>query len=311
MTANKEATATPLPEAEWMLDEANVPPPEVVACCMWEYARESESFLAATETTSRREGNVRQWERTPAAIAAIDRVLDLPSDHSAPLYQLVAVFNGRPWLQLRAAERALFAVMLPREVNPLRMAYLEEAKALIEANRTIPKENIERLRQWGRPEAELRRERILRAPNSGVDAVQLSAVPELRHPDDWRKGCSVIAVTVDFAHYDDDDLAEAFARLIKSARPPEFATPKRTSVFAKKAGKKLKDWRTALLRLGIMRALHAYTFADCRFPQPFKQRGEKACYFARKAALKTFHSLFPSLSREKPIHWLTKGQRSK
>ena len=201
--------------------------------------------------------------------------------------------------------------MLPREVNPLRLASLEEAKALIEANRNIPKENIERLRRLGFPESELRGKRILRRPFNCVDAVQLSAVPTLRRSDDWSKGCSVIAVTVDFAHYSDDDLAEAFAKLIKSARPLEFATPKRTSVFARKAGKKLKDWRTALLRLGIMRALHAYTFADHRFPQPFKQRGEKACYFARKATLRTFHSLFPSLSREKPVHWLTKGKRSR
>ena len=294
-----------------MLDEVNVPASEVVACCMWEYARESESFVTATTSASRREGNIFHWERTPAAIAAIDRVLDLPSDHRAPLYQLLAVFDGRAWLELSTTERNQYAAMLPREVTPLRLAYLEEAKALIEANRTIPKENIERLRRSGRPESELRGKRILRSPNSSVDAVQLSAVSELRHPDDWRKGCSVIAVTVDFAHYDDGDLSEAFAKLIKSARPPEMATPKRTPVFARGAGKKLRDWRTALVRLGIMRALHAYTFADCRFPKPFKQRGEKACYFARKAALRTFHSLFPSLPREKPIHWLTKGKRSR
>jgi hypothetical protein len=311
MSANNEATATPLPEAEWMLDEVNVPASEVVACCMWEYARESESFLTATTSASRLEGNVFIWERTPAARAAIDRVLDLPSDHRAPLSQLLGAFDGRPWLELSTTERNQCAAVLPREVTPLRLAYLEEAKGLIEANRTIPKENIKRLRRLGLPDSELLGKGNLRSPNSSVDAVQLSAVPELRHPGDWRKGCSVIALTVDFAHYDDDELGEAFAKLIKSARPPEFATPKRTSVFARKAGKKLKDWRTALIRLGIMRALHTYTFADCRFPKPFKQRGEKACYFARKAALRTFHSLFPSLLREKPVHWLTKGKRSR
>ena len=95
MTANKEATAIRLPEAEWMLDEVNVPASEVVACCIWEYARESESFLTATTSASRLEGNVFIWERTPAARAAIDRVLDLPSEltagdcHHSPLLGLI------------------------------------------------------------------------------------------------------------------------------------------------------------------------------------------------------------------------------
>src|ERR1039458_4220235 len=69
----------PFTDTDWNFD--SVPDVEIIACCLWEFARESESFLTATNSTSRREGKLFHWERTPAAMAAIDRVLDLPSDH--------------------------------------------------------------------------------------------------------------------------------------------------------------------------------------------------------------------------------------
>jgi hypothetical protein len=311
--ANPPARQTPtqaLSVTDWRFDQASVPVSELIACCLWEYARESQTLLTATQFTFRREVKGFSFARTPAARAAIGRVLNLPSDQRAPLYQLLAVFDGRPWCDLSPAERSQYAAMIPREVTPLRPAYLEEAQALLDANQTIPKENIERLRRAGTPASQLVGEGIKRSAISGVDALRLSSLAG-RSQDDWRQGCSVIAVTVDFAHYTDKELAEEFAKVIKSARPHEFATPKRTQVFARRAGKKFRDWRTSLDRLGIMRALHAYTFADWRFPKPCKQRGEKACYFARKAALRTFHSLFPSLTQEKPIHWSTKASRSR
>ena len=301
---------TPLREFDWNLD--NVPDNELVACCLWEYARESETLLTATTFTSRREGKSFIWERTPAACAAINRILKLPSDQRAPLYQLLAVFDGRAWAELTSTEKAQYAVMIPREVTPLRLAYLEELEALLDANQTIPSEAIKRLKKLGVPESKLSGEAIKRSPIGSVDAMRLSGVLGLGQSDGWRKGCSAVAITVDFAHYNNKELAAAFEKLVGLLRPPELAKPKRASVFKKAPGKKLKDWKTALRRLGIMRALRVYTFADNRFPETFKKRGDKACYFARKAALKTFHSLFRSLPREeKPIHWSTKGSRSR
>ena len=295
---------------DWDFD--NVPDNELVACCFWEYARESETLLTATTFTSRRQGKSFILERTPAACAAINRILKLPSDQRASLYQLLAVFDGRAWAELTSTEKAQYAVMIPREVTPLRLAYLEELEALLDANQTIPAEAVKRLKKFGVPESKLSGEGIKRKPFNCVDALQLSGVLRLCQSGDWRKGCSVVAVTVDFAHYNDKELAAAFEILVAGLRPRGLAAPKRASLFPKAQGKKLKDWKAALYRLGVMRALHAHTFADHRFPEPFRKRGEKACYFARKAALKTFHSLFPFHPKEeKPIHWSTKGSRSR
>jgi hypothetical protein len=285
-----------LPETDWLFDEIKVPGSELIACCVWEYARESQTLLTATEFRCRREGKGSSFERTPAAMAAIRRVLDLPSDQRAPLYQLLAVFDGRPWRELSPAEKSQYAAMIPREVTPLRPAYLEEAQALVAASQTIPKENIERLRRLGTPESQLVGEGIKRSPFNCVDALRLSGVFGRSPSEDWRQGCSVVALTVDFAHYNDKELSAAFESLLQHSRPPELAKPKRATVFARRKGNQLKKWRVALERLGVARLVKHFGHAT-KFPDAARQLYHPRIHDRQKRELEQadefFHKLFP------------------
>ena len=112
-------------------------------------------------------------------------------------------------------------------------------------------------------------------------------------------------VAIEWAAFTDDEISTYFRKWVKANRPGHIPAPDRK-------GKKLRDWRVALNRLGTMRALHRFTFADHRFPRNLKERGEKHCYAARKSALKEFGRLFPFLPKEtKPVSWPTVGGRSR
>jgi hypothetical protein len=286
-----------LPETDWRFDKASVPDSELIACCVWEYARESQTLLTAPEFTYRREGKGFSFERTPAALAAIRRALDLPSDQRAPLYQLLAVFDGRAWSELSPADRTQYATMIPREVTPLRPAYLEEAQALLAASQAIPKENIERLRRLGTPESQLVGEGIKRGPTDCVHALRLSGVVGTSPSDDWRQGCSVIALTVDFAHYNDKELSAAFESLLRHSRPPELAEPKRAPVFARRKGNQLNKWRVALERLGVARLVKHFGPDATVFPDAASKLYRRRIHDRQKRELEQadefFHKLFP------------------
>jgi hypothetical protein len=112
-------------------------------------------------------------------------------------------------------------------------------------------------------------------------------------------------VSIQWADFTNEEIAEGFRKWLKANRPGHLPAPNRQ-------GRKLNDWRVALNRLGIMRALHYWTFADHRFPKGLKERGEKQCYAARKSALKTFGELFPFLPKgAKPVSWQTVGGRTR
>ena len=286
-----------MPETDWRFDKANVPDSELIACCVREYARESQTLLAAAELTYHRGGKGFSFERTPAALAAIRCALDLPSDQRAPLYQLLAVFDGRAWSELSTADRTQYATMIPREVTPLRPAYLEEAQALLAANQTIPKENIERLRRLGTPDSQLVGEGIKRGPTDCVDALRLSGVLGTSPSGGWRQGCAVIALTVDFAHYNDKELSAAFESLLRHSRPPELAKPKRAPVFARRKGNQLNKWRVALERLGVARLVKHFGPDATAFPDTASKLYRRRIHDRQKRELEQadefFHKLFP------------------
>jgi len=79
-------------------------------------------------------------------------------------------------------------------------------------------------------------------------------------------------------------------------------------------GHKLKDWRVALDRLGMMRLLHRFRPGEIRerFPAGWKAFAGFEWYKERKRAGATFKKLFPFLPKaERPLSWPTKGGRGK
>ena len=315
-----------LVEAEWNFE--NVPDGELVACCYWEYAREA-AFIRGLRQ--------RSWERWKPLYAK-DQWWNEPEDESlhadlqmvrgigypaevflhgiscppdgvlpdAPplkpgqVYRVTGSFP-KPWQQMTQQERA-YRAHIGSDVEriplvPFRRGTSLDAKDIVE---------------WV---SARRRERdaanaCVRRANPGKKEEALCREGKLQFPDIqpslyWAGGSEVTVVSIQWASFTDDDIATYLRKWVKANRPPHLPAPDGK-------GKKLRDWRVALNRLGIMRALHAYTFADHRFPAALKDRGEKHCYTARKAAVARFHELFPFLPKEaKPLSWRTKGGRSR
>ncbi len=101
-------------------------------------------------------------------------------------------------------------------------------------------------------------------------------------------GKELTVVAIQWASFTDDQIVNYFRKWVKHNRPEQIPAPN-------EQGKKLNDWRVALHRVGVMRALHVATFADHRLPRVLKERGEKHCYASRTFALRKFGTLFPFL----------------
>jgi hypothetical protein len=287
-------------ECNWNFKE--VSNNELIACSLWEYARESETLLKAGDSRCWKEGKSLRWERSDEWYAVLRRIQKLSSDEKAIPLNLISVFYRRPWLDLSASEKNRYAKLIPKEVTPMRLAYLEELEALLEANQNIPQENIERLRKRGIAESELTGEKIKLPPFNCVDVRRLSELLENTNMDDWRKGCSVLAVTVNFAHYADNEIAEAFKNLLNIARPAELATPKRATLVAKRRGKSFNAWRVSLERLAVARLVNYYGPNSNDFPKQarelYKSRVNERQRRELEEAEKFFHKLFPFLEGE-------------
>jgi hypothetical protein len=315
-----------LSTVDWCFDD--VPNEELIACCYWEYARES-AFI--------RELRKRSWEHWrplymkdkwwnapedkrlhadlqtaqsighPAEVflAGIscppDGVLpDAPPLKPGLAHPLTGSFP-KPWQKLTKTERA-YRAHIRSDVEcipllPFSRGITLDAESIVDwvmaRRREIDMENVHvRRANPNKTEESLCREGKIQFP-----VIQPSLF--------WEGGREVTVVSIHWGDFTDDEIANYLRKWIKLNRPKDITAPDRK-------GKKLSDWRVALNRLGIMRALHAYTFADNRFPAAFKERGEKFCYFARKSALVKFHELFPFHPKtEKPINWQTKGRRCK
>jgi hypothetical protein len=317
-----------LEETEWNFCRERVPDRELVACCFWEYARES-AFIRGVRERSLKHwmplySKARWWDspqdknlhRDLQTIQSIGypaevflRGISCPPDDVLPdapplkpgeVHSTTGSFP-KPWQNLSAKERD-YRSHLGTDVSriplvPFERGHAFEAKdirewveshrrEIHEANATVRRKNPKKT------EEALLREGKLQFP---------TIAPSLYSGS----GKEMTVVGIHWGSFTDDEIASYFRKWVRANRPSHIPAPN-------DQGKKLNDWRVALNRLGIMRALHVFTFADKRFPEAFKERGEKHCYTARKLALEKFAELLPFLPKEeKPIRCVTKGRRSK
>ena len=314
-----------LMEAEWNFD--SVPDGELVACCYWEYARES-AFIRGLRQRSWEHWKPLyvkdQWWNEPedeslhADLQKVQSIgypaevflhgISCPPDGVLPdalplkrgeVYRLTGSFP-KPWQALTAAERT-YRSHIGTDVERIPLVPFRRGLSL----------DAKDIAEWvaaRRREADAANDRVRRA-NPGKTEEALCREGKLQFPDIqpslyWAGRGEVTVVSIQWATFTDDAIASYLRKWVKANRPTHLPAPDGK-------GKKLSDWRVALNRLGIMRALHAHTFADHRFPVALKDRGEKHCYTARKAAVARFHELFPFLPKEaKPLSWQTKGGRS-
>jgi hypothetical protein len=289
-----------LPEQEWNFDD--VSESELAACWLWEYARESQSFARSSAYND-------------LAISALERG-ELPPPSNDPEYRtFLAAFWGcdEGWLELYETIRnyggpaapawqqlpealkniAVDQVGRRRSYGPLEPPLLQDLEALWRFN-SQPWEEA-KLKPGYKPE-----EDELGLEESGL----YIAGPEQRGE---AHGRTLAAFAIDFRRYDDRAIVQAFRSWLKENRPGDCPEPSQR-------GRKRRDIRVALDRLGMMRLLHRFTLRQMRdyCPEAWKAFEGYDWYKERKRARMTFRRLFPFLpATENPLSWPTKGGRSK
>ena len=321
-----------LSEFDWNFDK--VPDGELIACCYWEYARES-AFI--------REVRKRSWEHWkplylkdqwwnaqedkrihedmqkvqsigyPAEVflhgfsCPPDGVLpDAPPLKPGEVHRLTGSFP-KPWQKLTKEERAYRAHMgndverIP--LVPFKRALFLDAKDIVE---------------WvgaRRRESYTANERVRREnPTKSEEALQREGklcFPEIQPSLYWAGGKEVTVVAINWAAFTNDEIANYFRRWVKANRPKSIKSPSGQ-------GHKAKDCRAQLTRLAVMRLLAHFSALEIvddrrnKFPAIWETKqfsGRKwedvtKWHDARREAGRLFRMLFPFLAPdEKPLSW--------
>ena len=318
---------TPLAEEDWNFEA--VSDGEIIACCLWEYARESSSIGLAAEIHwchTRDFWSRGKYERDPGVKAEDDetaariqrRAKERKFDYEAfrekfwdtdlalvEIYQSLAhyVHDGAgPWAQLVEPLRSRLTTQVTESnvLCPVAPAFLGELEKLWNENRM----ELDEVRSRARPEYD----------DSEDDALWAHSQPVALPEDDSTRqsGKLAVALTVDFARFTDREMCAEFERWLSVSRPAQWKQPRRVFPGAKHKGRKLLEYRVALERLGLMRLLHWHTPAELRreLPQAWVKVGRKQADFRRelREASKFFRACFPFLpKKEKPHSETRKG----
>jgi hypothetical protein len=301
-------SGAPFTAAEWDFSKERVPDTEVVVCCYWEYGRES-AFLSSVRERCAEAAHLKLARRE--LIEFVER--DFQKAFSA-LRQISVFFQEWIYCVDGTAHEPAFVSPFPLAWQSLS----EREKAVLVKTATWKVGSFVRcpgFRRAGPARAKALASFQPKPAGEVFGGAWPLPVRDYFHSGSklralcpnyiYPNGMEVLAVEIEWGKFTNEQLQAEFAQWLKENEPPGIKRPSGR-------GKRLANWRAALNRLGIMRNLNRYTFADHRFPKACKERGEKYCYAARKAALGTYRTLFPFLpAGEKPIHWPTKGGRSK
>jgi hypothetical protein len=278
-----------LSRKEWDFD--NVPDDELVACCYWEYARESARIRAAFE----RDDNVffpnpiPTYTESPAGYrlktgsvinTARARFLDQIREKSLPVMETVhhainevpSPFNV-PWLELSAVVRqAVIGELAP---------YFAEKPGLT----FLPFNRCSDHRDLGLADENYRCATF----DAGL-------------------GIEYLRVQIDWAGFTDAQIVAAFKVWLAENRPPGVGVTNRKGI------RKQKGYHDYLAWLGILRLMNAYPFTSIEreMPKAWSRFRSADWPRARKKAADVFRGLFPFLPQQDvPIHFQTAGRRAK
>lgn len=323
-------------------DFSFVPKAELVACCYWEYARES-AFICDTLTEMRAEtwqavaeGHpvdqhppagwcerlarlrtlggpeevfVRGCLKTPGS--AFQSTDPDRADYRDPDGPTLSGSFPAPWQTLAPEERQCRAEICAGAqaypVVPLRLGQWHDARELVQACEAAVQQQSTAWQAWARL--------WMRCDEHGhyyafPSAPEPPLAAEFR-PGLLREGVEALLVDIDWSHFTNEQLTQAFRQWVQAARPPELTAPSGK-------GHKPGDWQTKLTRLGVLRLLAGASALDIvddrqkRFAQIWQapqfagdQWADVAKWHAaRRAAGQVFRALFPFLpAGEKPRSW--------
>lgn len=305
-------------ENEWNFD--NVPDSELVACCYWEYARESvfirDVKRRCIDPRCREMVNRDLWEYVGFDIERIqslehisnvflrgfffDDDADLkPRRPSAP-----AIYGSSPrlWQTLLKQERKERAhIRSEREAIPLNPFNWSDGFQA----QTISDNWKARQKKWI-----AYREDVFRQ-NPGVPEAKLIEEGKLnfeisRRPSIFFVGGLEIGLfEIHWNHFTNEELRDGFYRWVKHYRPNHMPGPDGR-------GRKTISWRVALEHLGILRLLHYFTLEEMTVlcPKGWKRYAtpNRRWLNDAKKARKRFRNLLPFLKPEdEPMSWPPKG----
>jgi hypothetical protein len=285
-------------ELDWNFD--NVPDDELAACLLWEFARESKSFAMSS-------AHKIEMEKFFAHEQQPNRKLD--SGYEAFLqsywncdegymeyYETIRNYGGPdalPWRLISADLRQLLKkqVGVHELGGPLVPAMLRQLETLWKAN----------LKGW---------EPVRPGYDAGEDGIAYEASQPHVEGASYageRHGETIAAFAVDFRRYSNREISAGLIGWLKANRPKDCPEPSGR-------GRKRRDLRVALDRLGMMRLLHNFTLREMpkSCPEAWRAFAGFDWYKERKRAGITFRKLFRFLPKaERPLSWPTKGGRSK
>lgn len=320
-------------EDDWNFD--NVPDNQLVACCYWEYARESE-FICDTLKRYRDwllagskwgDGFIKlnkNLERifsighssdvfVRGCVFKPDRVSQSHNpkepDYSHPYAPPITGNFPAPWQLLSQPERECRAHIKTDletfNIVPIKMSHWSWAKEIARECQREADAQYEQRKEWER--------KYLKKDAHGIlgmvaDAPVAPEFIQIRPRTRWGAG-ETLMVDIFWNHFTNEEIVSHFRKWVKVARPKETPIPSGR-------GHKPGDWRAKLTRLAVMRLLSRFTalqlVADNSFPEIWETKqfsGRKwgdvtKWHDARREAAKIFHTLFPFLPKEeKPLSW--------
>ena len=283
---------------DWNFDD--VPSSELVACCYWEYARESAFFRDLRRRCAEAviQGKT-DWDVYGFLGAEFNRLEQI---HPYELVIFDGFFGRMPfpaaWLDLHEPDRKRRAdIELDRPLAFQRRGSATTAELLLEQARKHVKE-------YRAAEDKLHRE----YPGYGGGTLRrMGKWPEFKENCSvlWDEGTEATIVEIGWEHHTNDQIVDAFRKWVKANRPKDMPKPN-------KQGHKDISHRVDLERLAIMRLLHRFTLTQLRQKcQPAWKRyntpNRRWQRDAQKARAR-FHSLFPFLpATENPLSWPPKN----
>jgi hypothetical protein len=322
---------------EW--DFRDVPEPQLKACCIWEYARESASIRHAVKVSRIAFARLGIARPETAGRDAFQRVVNkaLGLLHSTGFnvesFWLQLPFP-KPWLNVDKDERAKWADFRPTMPVPVKIpAFGVTGDYFIVSHLydLAHQANENRKAAWEQViEAEAQRTALVNAALRGerVNVAELhkleGRIAELQAQAREREnpipvsfmgagGVQSFVGQINWRDCTKPEIKKAICQWIDANVPPTIPDPG-------ERGHKPKDWENKLRDLGIMRLLHESELGNMkrRYPDAWKlyhdqkHWTERYWYLAHERAGKHFHALLPSeLKTELPIHWDTKPKRTK
>lgn len=277
---------------EWNFD--NVPTDELVACCYWEYARESAFLLDFKKRFDAWDGG----GRCPELLAkGINRIEQAPTQVFLRLKEMLAhKLFPVPWRELSEECRHELAGLdfsLPPAFTL--SASTTEAEFLLE-------EAHKRVREFNAAEEKLHHE----YPGVGGGTLRRTGKwPKYNNRCSviWNDGTEATIVQIAWEHYTNEQIIEGFRHWIGTNRPKDLPQPN-------KQGHKHISNRVALERLGILRLLHSFRIADLpkRNPAAWKRYNSVNRRWRKDAqkAVAELYRRYPFLKNEHPLSWPTK-----